>query len=81
MCGFLMFTAVTYNKIGLFYGFMYVYMYVCFMYVFMYVGTKRLKTAFEWLAKTPFYLVRMRWNGLVRKAFLSIRLHGTLTLI
>ena len=36
--------------------------------------------AFEWLAKTLFYLVRMCLNGLVRKALPSIRLHGIQTL-
>ena len=44
-------------------------------------GTKRLKTAFEWLVKTPLQLVRMHLNGLVRKEFLSIRLHDIQTLI
>ena len=43
-------------------------------------GTKRLKAAFDWLAKTPFLLVTMRLNGLVRKVFLSICLHGIQTL-
>ena len=51
------------------------------MWCVAWFGTKRLKTAFEWLAKTPFELVRMRVNGLVRKAFLSIRLHDIHTLI
>ena len=44
-------------------------------------GIKRLNTAFEWLAKMPFSLVGMHLNGLVRKAFLSVRLHSIQTLI
>ena len=42
-------------------------------------GTKHLKTAFEWLTKALFWLVRMCLNGLFRKAFLWIRLHDIQT--